>query len=69
MPSGNVNVLKYSPVLTSVRRLKSVQYVAVFILEVVHPDAEQLPDTQVTALTDPIKVCEAMVAAVHPHPG
>jgi hypothetical protein len=69
MPSGNVNVLKNSPELTSVRRLKSVQYVAVFILEVVHPDAEQLPDTQVTALTDPINPFEAMVALVHAHVG
>ncbi len=45
-----------------------MQYVCVFILEAVHPDAEQLPDTQVTALEGPIKVFEAMVALVHPHP-
>ncbi len=51
------------------RRLKSVQYVAVFILVGVHPDAEQLPDTQVTAETDPIKVLAAISEALHPHPG
>ncbi len=49
------------------RRSKSVQYVCVFILVGVH--ATQLPDTQVTALDGPIKPLEAMVAAVHPHPG
>jgi hypothetical protein len=68
MPRGNVNVLKNSPELTSRRLLKSVQYVSVFILEEVHPDAEQLPDTQRTALGGPIKVCEAMSEALHPHP-
>jgi hypothetical protein len=60
MPSGNVNVLKYSPVLTSVRRLKSVQYVAVFILVGVHPDAEQFPDRQVRGKTVPIIPLAAM---------
>jgi hypothetical protein len=68
MPRGNVNVLKYSPELTSRRLLKSVQYVSVFILEGVHPDAEQLPDTQVTGSFGPITPLAAMVVAVHPHP-